>query len=248
MADDGKKGGMDLEAILKMARNKPMNIAMVIGKDGLALAGDPRKGLEVMWREAKGLAGGGSKGGMGVCNVVGKEIQVQFTDDYPATLKKAMKDKLRDLGLKFKPVFIGADGTVDGEGDDEDIEGEDGGEGPAVAGGEGGAEAEPGENPEDQLKIELIAEFDGFKDQLSVAKTACPLPAIKKLEALEQMFQTEIERAPKKAMAVLALLRKTAEAFAPAAGAPAPDPQADERRMGLASLEKSVDALLAEFA
>ena len=28
MADDGKKGGLDLEAILKMARNKPMNIAM----------------------------------------------------------------------------------------------------------------------------------------------------------------------------------------------------------------------------
>ena len=61
MADDGKKGGkvdggMDLEAIFKMARNKPMNVAMVIGKDGLALAGDPRKGLEVMWREAKGMA------------------------------------------------------------------------------------------------------------------------------------------------------------------------------------------------
>jgi len=62
------------------------------------------------------------------------------------------------------------------------------------------------------------------------------------------MFQTEIERAPKKAMAALSLLKKTTEAFSPAAGAPVPDSMADERRMELASLEKSVDALLAEFA
>lgn len=244
MADDGKKGGMDLEAILKMARNKPMNVAMVIGKDGLALAGDPRKGLEVMWREAKGLAGGGSKGGMGVCNVVGKEIQIQFTEEYPATLKKAFKDKLRDMGMKFKPVFIGADGMSDGDGDEE--EGEDG-EGTAVAGAEQAGGGEPGEDPEAQLRTELLEEFKGFKDQLSDAKVASPPPALKKLGALEAMFQTEIERAPKKAMAVLSLLKKTAGAFAPAVGSPTADPMADERRMGLASLEKSVDALLAEF-
>jgi len=72
-----------------------------------------------MKREAKGVAGGGSKGGMGVCNVVGKDIQIQFTDEYPATLKKAFKNKLRDMGLKFKPVFTGPDGTIDGCGDEE---------------------------------------------------------------------------------------------------------------------------------
>lgn len=247
MADDGRKGGMDLESILKMARNKPMNVALVLGKDGLSIAGDPRKGLDAMWREAKAAAGG-AKGGMGVCNVVGKEIQIQFADEYPATLKKAFKETLRNLGLKFKPVFIGADGTVDGEGDDEAEEGAaEGGDAPLVA--DAGGAAEQPQDPEARLREQLLAEFDGFVQQFDAAKAAAPAPAVKKLESLAQVFQTEVERAPKKAVAVLTLLKKTAEGFAPAGGPAAGDnAAADARRMGLESLQKSVDALLAEFA
>jgi len=55
-----------------------------------------------MKREAKGLAGGGSKGGMGVCNVVGKEIQIQFTDEYPATLKKCVQEQASRHGVKVQ--------------------------------------------------------------------------------------------------------------------------------------------------
>lgn len=243
MADDGRKGGMDLEGILKMARNKPMNVALVLGKDGLSIAGDPRKGLDAMWREAKAAAGG-AKGGMGVCNVVGKEIQITFADEYPATLKKAFKETLRNLGLKFKPVFIGADGTVDG--DDEPGDGEaDGGDAPLVADAGGGAEEQ---DPEAQLRVQLLAEFEAFAQQFDTAKAAAPAPAVKKLEGLAQVFQSELERAPKKAVAVLTLLKKTAEGFAPAGGVPVDNGAADERRMGLASLSKAVDALLAEFA
>lgn len=246
MADDKKGGGADLGAILKIARTRPMNVALVIGKDGLAVAGDPRRGPEVMWREAKAVAGG-AKGGMGVCNVVGKEIHIQFVEEYPATLKKAFKDKLREAGLKFKPVFIGADGTVDGDDDEEDADtDEGGGEAPMVA---DAGSADAGPNPDEQLAADLTTEFEGLKDSLSAAKTVSPVPAVKKLEGLEQMFQTEIARAPRKAMAVLSLLKKTVEAMTPAGGAAGPDPRAAEQRLAtLASLEKSVDALLAEFA
>lgn len=237
MADKGKGAGdYDLGEIIKQARNRPMNVALVLGKEGLDIAGDARKGVEAMWRDAKAM-GGGSKGGMGVLNVVGKELQIQFVaEDYPASLKKAFKEKLRDAGLKFKPVFVLPDGTVDGAGDAEDDEAE---------GGEGGA---PGgdSDPAEDLRNVLLAEFEGLADALAGAKGASPLPAVKKIEGLEAMFQTEVERDPKKAGAVLSLLKKMA-GDAPQGGS-APDPAADARRESLASLEKGIDALLAEFA
>lgn len=236
MADKGKgAGGYDLGEIIKQARNRPMNVALVLGKEGLDIAGDARKGVEAMWRDAKAM-GGGSKGGMGVLNVVGKELQIQFVaEDYPASLKKAFKERLRDAGLKFKPVFILPDGTVDGSGDDADDEGE----------GEDSA-PEGGGDPAEDLRKVLLAEFEGLADALAGAKGASPLPAVKKIEGLEAMFQTEVERDPKKAGAVLSLLKKMA-GDAPQ-GDGAPDPASDARRASLASLEKGIDALLAEFA
>jgi hypothetical protein len=238
---------MDLDSILKMARNKPMNVALVLGKEGLSIAGDPRKGLDAMWREAKAAAGG-AKGGMGVCNVVGKEIQIQFADEYPGTLKKAFKELIRNQGLKFKPVFIGADGTVDGA--DEDEEGiAEGGEAdaPTTVATDAGAADGAAEDPDADLRKHLLAEFDAFRDELDRAKSACPPPAVKKLEWLEQTLVAEIEKAPKKAASVLGLLKKTAEGFIPSGGGPASTSVSDERKMGLASLGKAVDALLAEF-
>lgn len=245
MADKGKGAGdYDLGEIIKQARNRPMNVALVLGKEGLDIAGDARKGVEAMWRDAKAM-GGGSKGGMGVLNVIGKELHVQFVaEDYPASLKKAFKDKLRDAGLKFKPVFILPDGTVDGAGE-EDEEGMEGDEAVAAAAPDAAA-PEAGADPTEDLRRALLAEFEGLADALAGAKGASPLPAVKKIEGLEAMFQTEVERDPKKAGAVLSLLKKMA-GDAPQ-GDGAPDPAGDARRASLASLEKGIDALLAEFA
>ncbi len=246
MADKGKAdGGLSLEEILKMARTKPMNVALVMGKDGLAVAGDLRKGVEAMWREAKAKAGG-NKGGMGVCNIVGKEVQIQFTEDgYPASLKKALKTALRDLGLQFKPVFIGVDGTVDGEGDEE----EPGAEGANVAAASGGGDQDGGMtgDMETQLRDQLAQEYEALKPNLAEAKGASPPPMVKKIEGLEAMLTAELDRAPKKGIAVLGLLKKMIDGFKPDSGG-APDPASDARRSSLADLEKSVDALLKEFA
>lgn len=242
MADKDK--GLGLEDIIKLARTKPVNIALIIGKEGVAVAGDLRKGVEVMWREAKAKAGG-SKGGMGVCNVVGKEIQIQFTEDgYPSSLKKAFKTALRDLGLQFKPVFIGVDGTVDGEGDEEETvaDGADGAASPA-----GGQDNGTTTDLEAQLRDQLAQEYEALKPGLADAKSASPPPMVKKIEGLEAMLTAELDRAPKKGIAVLGLLKKLIEGIKPASGG-APDPAFDARRSSLADLEKSVDALLKEFA
>ncbi|MFN4171917.1 MAG: hypothetical protein ACK4GW_09205 [Pseudorhodobacter sp.] len=117
-----KPGGdepQDMGEIIAMARKRQMNFAAVIGKEGVAIAADPRKGPEVMWRQAKQQAGG-TKGGMGTMNVSGKELHLQFVeDDFPGTLKKAIRKQLSQAGHKMKVIFVLADGSVEGD-DDED--------------------------------------------------------------------------------------------------------------------------------
>ncbi|QYK40377.1 MAG: hypothetical protein KF887_13210 [Paracoccaceae bacterium] len=240
MAAKGSDGdAQDMATIIQQARKRAMNVALVIGKDGLSVAADPRKAPEVMWREAKKL-GGGSKGGMGVCNVVGKELQVQFlTDDFPATLLKALKQKLRDEGLKFKPVFIGPDGSRIG--DDED---EDGAEDPLVAQEDGIAPADG--MPEDggSAGAALREEFEGLADAIADA-VATGSPVGKKVAALAGMFSSTLEKDEKKAGAVLGMLKSALDSLPTMVASAAPG---TGQISGLADLEAKVDALLAEFA
>ncbi|MFQ6540204.1 hypothetical protein [Aphanothece stagnina] len=220
-------GGMSLEDILVMARKREMNVAMVIGKDGLSVAGDPRKPPEVMWREAK-KAGGGAKGGMGICTVEGKELHFRLmNDDAPATLKKALKVKLRDAGLKYKVVLILPDGTVDG--DDEE-----------------GAAAEGG----DDLVLQLRIEFDALVPIIATARLADLGPVLKKIEGLVTMFETELARDTRKAKAILGLLKQTLEAERDriVTGLTPGFILAEKRREALTGIEQRIDTLLAEFA
>ena len=83
------------------------------------------------------------------------------------------------MGSKFKPVFTGPDGTIDGCGDEEGEDGDDGGGGRRgrCRTGQGNRARRRSGGP---VATELQAEFEGFKDQSSDAKSACPLPAVKK--------------------------------------------------------------------
>lgn len=230
-AKDAESEAQDLSAIITLARKRPMNIALVIGKEGLSIAADPRKPPEVMWREARKI-GGGSKGGMGVCNVVGKEIQIQFMEDgFPVTLIKSFKQKLRDEGLKYLPVFLTPDGTRLSDGEDE---GDEGAEGEAVA---GAADQGPSEGEA------LMQAFDKMADAVAAARLGTD-PLSKKAAGLATLFTTTVEGNPRKAAAILDML-SAAVAALPPPGAAAPDPG---RGQGLAALEAQVDALLAEFA
>jgi hypothetical protein len=244
MADTDK--GLDLGDIIKLARTKEVKIALAMGKDGFGVAGDLRKGLGPLFREAKDKAGG-AKGGSGIAQVKGKELHITFTEDgYPSSLKKALKTALRDLGLQFKPVFIGADGVVDSQGDEDEATAEGAGDAAATPAG-GAADAGMPADMEAQLRDKLAQEYEALKPDLAEAKGASPPPMVKKIEGLEAMLTAELDRAPKKGIAVLGLLKKMIEGIKPASGG-APDPAADARRSSLADLEKSVDALLKEFA
>lgn len=116
--DDDK--AQDIGEIVANARKRPMNFAAVIGKNGVAIAADPRKGAEVMWRQAKEQAGG-TKGAMGSMSITGKEMHLQVADeDFPGTLKKTIRKQLAQAGHKLKVIFMLADGSVVGGGDDDE--------------------------------------------------------------------------------------------------------------------------------
>lgn len=121
---DGNEA-QDIGEIIVMARKRQMNFAAVIGKDSVAIASDPRKGPEVMWRLAKQQAGG-TKGGKGTMTVVGNNMHLQFVDDdFPASLRKAMIKHLSQAGYKMKVIIRLADGSVVG-GDDDEEDGQEG--------------------------------------------------------------------------------------------------------------------------
>lgn len=222
---DAEGAAQDLSSIITLARKRPMNIALVMGKDGLSIAADPRKPPEVMWREAR-KTGGGSKGGMGVCVVEGKEIVIRFLEDgFPVTLLKAMKQRLRDEGLKYLPVFLSPDGT-------------------RMADDEGEAEAYadlPGVAAEAPAR-DLMAEFEALATAVATARLGTD-PVSRKITGLAALFTTAVTDNMRKAETILDMLVTAVAALPPQ------DAASDQSRGdSLATLEAEVDALLAEFA
>ena len=222
-AKDAEGAPQDLSSIITLARKRPMNIALVIGKDGLSIAADPRKPPEVMWREAR-KAGGGSKGGMGVCVVEGKEIVIRFVEDgFPVTLLKAMKQRLRDEGLKYLPVFLSPDGS-------------------RMADDDGDAEDHPGLPDTEEPTSDLMAEFEALAEAVAMARLGSD-PVSRKVAGLAGLFVTTVEANARKAETILEML------VTAVAGLPPPGAAADQGRgNSLAALEAEIDALLAEFA
>ncbi len=87
-ASELKAEGADLSALIATARKRPLNFALLIGKEGVVLEAHPTKGADVMRRLAK-ANGGGTRGTQGLMNVSGKVIELTAEeDDFPTTLAK----------------------------------------------------------------------------------------------------------------------------------------------------------------
>ncbi|MGB3280865.1 MAG: hypothetical protein WBA92_16885, partial [Pseudorhodobacter sp.] len=121
-ASELKAEGADLGALIATARKRPLNFALLIGKEGVVLEAHPTKGADVMRRMAK-ANGGGTRGIQGVMNVSGKVIELTSEDDdVPGTLAKSAKRHLKERGLAFKVAIILPSGERmdDGEDDGDD--------------------------------------------------------------------------------------------------------------------------------
>lgn len=119
-ASELKAEGADLGALIATARKRPLNFALLIGKEGIVLEAHPTKGADVMRRLAK-ANGGGTRGTQGVMNVSGKVIELTAEeDDFPTTLAKMAKRHLKERGLAFKVVIVLPSGERLGEDDDEE--------------------------------------------------------------------------------------------------------------------------------
>lgn len=103
---DLKKEADKIKEILATARKKPMNFALLIGKDSPVLEADLRKPAASLRRLAK-ANGGGTKGATGQMSLNGKIIEFQCdSDDVPKSLGKLAKKYFSDLGLPFRCELI----------------------------------------------------------------------------------------------------------------------------------------------
>jgi muramidase (phage lysozyme) len=103
---DLKAEGAELSTLIATARRRPMNFAMLIGKEGIFLEAHPTKAPDVMRRQAK-ANGGGPKGAQGVMAVSGKLIELTCeTDDVPRNLGKLAKRHFSERGIAFKVVLV----------------------------------------------------------------------------------------------------------------------------------------------
>ena len=114
LAEEGKK----LSDLIVKARKKPLNFALLLGKDRVVLEASPLKGADIMRRQAK-ANGGGSKGTQGTMSVSGKVIELTCEDDnFPRSLGKTAKKYLKDCGIAMKVSLLLPNGEVIGDGDD----------------------------------------------------------------------------------------------------------------------------------
>jgi len=155
-----KAEGAELSALVATARRRPMNFALLIGKEGIFLEAHPTKAPDVMRRQAK-ANGGGPKGAQGVMAVSGKLIELTCeTDDVPRNLGKLAKRHLAERGIAFKVVLILPGG--------ERLEDEEDGEASSDGGME--TESDPTEEPTapDPRAAELAERHRKLTEELGV--------------------------------------------------------------------------------
>src|SRR6056297_1341970 len=112
--------GKALGDLIRTARKKPLNFAMLLAKEGVVLEAHPIKGPDVMRRQAK-AKGGSAKGTQGVMSVSGKLVELTCEDaDFPRSLAKTAKRHFASLGVPAKIVMILPGGeTIDADDEDE---------------------------------------------------------------------------------------------------------------------------------
>ena len=112
--------GKALGDLIRTARKKPLNFAMLLAKESVVLEAHPIKGPDVMRRQAK-AKGGSAKGTQGVMSVSGKLVELTCEDaDFPRSLAKTAKRHFASLGVPAKIVMILPGGeTIDADDEDE---------------------------------------------------------------------------------------------------------------------------------
>ena len=114
-----KAEGAELGTLLAAVRKRDHNFALLIGKDGLVLETHPKKGADILRRNAK-AAGGGPKGAAGVMRIQGKVIELACEDDSaPGTLVKLAKKHFAERGLAYKIIMTTPSGAVEDEAEEE---------------------------------------------------------------------------------------------------------------------------------
>lgn len=218
------------------ARNKLLNFALLIGKDGLFLETDLKKSPEVLWRAAR-KNGGGPKGAQGQISVTGKSIQLTCdSDEAPAQLPKLVKRFLSERGLAYSIVLITPSGQfTDGE---EQAANDDPARDMPPSG------SSPLSSEDTALRRALLDEFDAMSADLGMAKRSRNKGAAKKVEMLAELFRTCLETDLKKSRGVLTLLSRTVDEAVSSGVAR----DRSERRGLLAGLEADIDAVLARLA
>jgi hypothetical protein len=230
MAKDPKTDpATEIQDILTTGKKKPLNFALMKSKEGVVLKAHLTKPPATMVRECKAAGGMPAMQAMGVLNVSGRLVELTLEDpDVSPMLAKLAKTYLASIGLSYKVVFLLPGGIRLGDEDD-------------TAPGDALPET-GGDDPNAALRDALLAEFETLAPKLDAARQSGQDPLIKKIDVVETMFRETIATDPNKARGILGLLTKTLEKIAPAASG------GGSRSGDLASLEKSVDDLLAEFA
>lgn len=105
----GKSSGTiaeDYGKLFATARKRPLNFAMMIGKDGIVLEADPRKNTDILRKLAK-QNGGGSRGAVGTMTVSGKLVELHVeTDDVPGNLPDLAKKHFAAMGHMYRFEYV----------------------------------------------------------------------------------------------------------------------------------------------
>ena len=99
---DIEKEATALKETVAKARKKPLNIAMLVSKEGLAVASDLRKPTSVLVRAAKDAGGQPAKAAIGTLRVSGNKAELICENDrVPGTMAKIAKAWFNEHGIKL---------------------------------------------------------------------------------------------------------------------------------------------------
>lgn len=99
---DIEKESASLKDAVAKARKKPLNIAMLVSKEGLAVAADLRKPTSLLRRVAKEAGGQPAKSVQGTLTVAGSKAElISESDDVPGQMAKVAKSWFGEHGIKL---------------------------------------------------------------------------------------------------------------------------------------------------
>ncbi len=113
---DLKAETKELGAALGTARNKAINFALLIGKNGLVFESDPRKPANSLRTIAKKK--GGAKGAWGAMRCEGSKLVLTCDEEPPSNLQKLAKKHFAERGQMLQLEFVKA--AAEEDNDDEE--------------------------------------------------------------------------------------------------------------------------------